>query len=423
MKKISVVIPVYNTEKYLPACLDSVLSCPEAEIEVICVDDASTDRCPEILEAAAGRDSRVRVIRLTENRRQGYARGLGLSEAAGEYVVFLDSDDELAPGALEALYGTAKRETLDGIFFDSQAVFETEELARRVLGYPAAHTGTYPDEAVSGETLFRQFIRQNDWHVYVQRQFWRREHLLTPGISFPEGIFHDDELFSVQAILTAERVRVVPERFLIRNIREGSITATKTPVQDTVSYFTVYCRMQDWLAERPAPAEAEVNAAHIYELALRYYRMMDEEERRTNYLAGTDLEKEYGFFIRECRSKTVWSESMKKTFEPLGGSRSVVIYGAGKIARTVFGRMAAAGIHTEKFMVTSMEKNPEILFGRPVIPAAEYEPREGETVVVAMAEKSARAVSEELSRRGILHYCCDGSTLKGPFSASEENNK
>ena len=51
--------------------------------------------------------------------------------------------------------------------------------------------------------MFRQFIRQNDWHVYVQRQFWRREHILTPGISFPEGIFHDDELFSVQAILTA----------------------------------------------------------------------------------------------------------------------------------------------------------------------------------------------------------------------------
>ena len=87
MIKVSVVIPVYNVEKYLPACLDSVLSQSLKEIEVICIDDASPDRCGEILDAYAARDGRVRVFH-RENGGLMSARRCAIAQAKGDYVLF-----------------------------------------------------------------------------------------------------------------------------------------------------------------------------------------------------------------------------------------------------------------------------------------------------------------------------------------------
>ena len=110
MSKVSVIIPVYKTEAYLPECLDSVLSQTLGDLEVICIDDCSPDRSGEILDAYARRDGRVQVIHLPENRRQGYGRNRGLERATGEYVYFLDSDDMIEPQALEAIASSgAKR--------------------------------------------------------------------------------------------------------------------------------------------------------------------------------------------------------------------------------------------------------------------------------------------------------------------------
>ena len=93
MPLVSVIIPVYNTEKYLPECLNSVLSQTLRDIEVICIDDASPDNCGKILDEYAQRDSRVKVIHLPENHRQGYGRNRGIERSSGEYLYFLDSDD------------------------------------------------------------------------------------------------------------------------------------------------------------------------------------------------------------------------------------------------------------------------------------------------------------------------------------------
>ncbi|MBQ4308524.1 MAG: glycosyltransferase family 2 protein, partial [Lachnospiraceae bacterium] len=96
-------IPVYGVEPWLAECLDSVLAQTLTEIEVLCVDDASPDRCGEILDEYAAADPRVRVFHLPENRRQGYGRNLGMDHARGTYIYLLDSDDRIRPEALERL--------------------------------------------------------------------------------------------------------------------------------------------------------------------------------------------------------------------------------------------------------------------------------------------------------------------------------
>ena len=112
MPEISVIIPVYNTARFLSACLDSVLDQTFADTEIICVDDGSTDDSLQILRRYEKRDGRVKVL-TQRNARQGAARNRGLEIAAGRYVMFVDSDDWLDNDALEVLCRRAAADDAD----------------------------------------------------------------------------------------------------------------------------------------------------------------------------------------------------------------------------------------------------------------------------------------------------------------------
>ncbi len=113
--KVSVIIPIYNTEKYLRRCMDTVLNQTLKEIEIILVDDESPDNAPQLCDAYAQADSRIKVIH-KQNGGLGYARNSGLEIAAGEYAAFLDSDDYVAPDMYERLYTAAKAAAVDVAF-------------------------------------------------------------------------------------------------------------------------------------------------------------------------------------------------------------------------------------------------------------------------------------------------------------------
>ena len=101
--KISVIIPVYNVESFLPQCLDSVVNQSYRDIEIICVEDCSTDSSMQILRDYAQNDNRIKIIQNTKNLGLGLARNVGLEYATGEYIHFLDSDDWIEAGSYELL--------------------------------------------------------------------------------------------------------------------------------------------------------------------------------------------------------------------------------------------------------------------------------------------------------------------------------
>lgn len=117
MPKVSVLVAVYNAEHWLPQCLDSLLSQTLTDIQVICVDDASTDGSMDVLYDYARRDERFEVIHLEENHGQAHARNVALQQAKGDYTCFLDADDWLAPDALQLMVETFDGET-DCVLFD-----------------------------------------------------------------------------------------------------------------------------------------------------------------------------------------------------------------------------------------------------------------------------------------------------------------
>ena len=123
MIKTSIVIPVYNTAPYLKECIDSVLNQTQKEIEVIAVDDGSTDNSLEILHELQKKHPQLTVIH-QENLGVGGARNTGMALAVGEYIYFLDSDDYIAENALEICYACASENNLDVVLFDSVTFWE-----------------------------------------------------------------------------------------------------------------------------------------------------------------------------------------------------------------------------------------------------------------------------------------------------------
>lgn len=123
--KISVIIPVYNVEKYLEECLESIVHQSLKEIEIICVDDGSTDGSVDILKRYACEDKRF-ILRRQKNQGGGAARNLGLACASGEYVVFLDSDDFFEPEMFRRIYDRAMETAADIVLYGGQK-YDTEE--------------------------------------------------------------------------------------------------------------------------------------------------------------------------------------------------------------------------------------------------------------------------------------------------------
>ena len=132
MKKLSVIVPVYNVEKYLERCVDSVINQNYPNIEIILVDDGSKDSSGKICDILAAKDNRIKVIH-QQNGGLSAARNTGIDNATGEYIDFLDSDDELLPNVFNDLIPLLEYNNLDLIVFYSQKVKPEKLIKRNIL--------------------------------------------------------------------------------------------------------------------------------------------------------------------------------------------------------------------------------------------------------------------------------------------------
>lgn len=207
MVKVSVIIPVYNVEKYLRECLDSILGQTLAEIEVVCVDDGSTDGSGAILDAAAERDSRVRVIRQA-NAGAGPARNAGLAAATGEYVSFCDPDDWCFRDMLERLFSEAKAKDCDLVL---------SGMRRYEFGTGNSHVAR-PARVIS--QLPRPFSpRQVGRFLFTAgranpvAKLFRRSFLIEQHIEFQPLLYVNDLFFSFISLAKARRISCVNAAF------------------------------------------------------------------------------------------------------------------------------------------------------------------------------------------------------------------
>jgi glycosyltransferase involved in cell wall biosynthesis len=147
---VTVVVPIYNTEKYLDRCIGSIVNQTYRDLEILLIDDESPDHCPQMCDAWAERDSRIRVFH-KKNEGQGIARNVGIAHATGEYIYFVDSDDYIAPDTIEKAYAKAISEQAEVVIFGFSTVSASGDIRPSVI--PPEGIAPYRGEAVWEEFL------------------------------------------------------------------------------------------------------------------------------------------------------------------------------------------------------------------------------------------------------------------------------
>ncbi|GAA1412679.1 hypothetical protein GCM10009639_65190 [Kitasatospora putterlickiae] len=202
MPRFSVIVPVYRVEEYLPECLASVLGQDGPDFELIAVDDRSPDGCGALLDEAAGRDPRVRVLHLPENVGLGRARNAGLEVATGDYVLFLDSDDTLTPGLLKAVDDrlTAGGDP-DVLVYDYARTYADGRVVRaasaKVFDAPSREVFDLADRPDLLELL-----------QVVWNKAYRRDFVTAQGLTFPAG-YYEDTPWTYPALLSARSITLL----------------------------------------------------------------------------------------------------------------------------------------------------------------------------------------------------------------------
>lgn len=211
--KVSIIVPVYNVEKYLPRCLDSLVNQTLKDIEIICVNDGSTDGSLAILQQYAAKDKRIKIID-KENSGPGDCRNRGIEAAKGGFIAFVDSDDWVELNTYEETYQKAKEHNVLLLSFNANIV--NEKLKKKPKIYyetTEEHLGNWENIA---ELIFDNSF--HSWHFIYEKSFLQKNDIRFPPLSLCE-----DVPFVLKALLCAEKILFIPDAFYNYFQRKNSL--------------------------------------------------------------------------------------------------------------------------------------------------------------------------------------------------------
>ena len=246
--KVSVIVPVYGAEAFLPTCISSLRAQTLRDIELIFVCDGSPDHSLAILRKVEPLDSRIRVIAFEENQGVSAARNAGLDAARGEYVYFLDSDDVPRAEALWRLTQAAREKRLD--MAKARFCFLNDETGELTDG-----AAIRPTDVLEGGALLAAQCQSGTYEPMVWQCVYRRAFLLENGLRMAEGLLFEDELFQAPALIRAKRAAAFDAVILEYRQRPGSIMASFAGSAKWCASYAQVCARLDALA-RTLPSGA-----------------------------------------------------------------------------------------------------------------------------------------------------------------------
>lgn len=250
--KVSVIIPVYNVEKYLRQCLDSVVGQTLQDIEIICVNDSSTDGSLAILEEYAAKDSRIQVV-TQPNGGAGAARNNGLRRAKGKYLSFLDSDDFFELNMLEEAYQFAEEDQADFVIYKSDQ-YHTEEDKFVDVNWVVRESEIPPYHPFN----YRQ-LTMNVFKVYVGwawDKLYRRDFVEKHQLTFQEQRTTNDMLFVFSALVLAKKMAVLP-KVLAHQRRDAKDSLSKTRENSWQCFYHALSALKERLVKEGIYKELE----------------------------------------------------------------------------------------------------------------------------------------------------------------------
>lgn len=278
--RVSVVIPVYNVERFLKECVDSVLNQTYSDFEIILVDDGSTDNSGSLCDDYLSQDNRIKVIH-RENGGLSAARNTGMDSATGEYIYFLDSDDYIEACTFEHLVNVAESENADMVFFDGYVFYDECYDECEDDGLVDRYNRRRQYSTSRGRQVLYDLLENEEYRTAVPLTFTRTEYLRNNKLRFYEGILHEDELFTFQVFNANGMIAHCHKQLYARRIRPASIMTSSGAERRYISMLTIY----NELAEMYRTKKAEGEAATMYLIreaksVIAKYKLMDKQKQQ-----------------------------------------------------------------------------------------------------------------------------------------------
>ncbi len=247
MIKLSIIVPIYNASSYLHKCLDSLVSQTLSDIEIICINDGSTDDSLKILEEYAQRDNRIKVL-TQDNKGIGYSRNLGLSIAQGEYVAFVDADDFVEESTYIVAYEKAKERDCDILMFNFNCIVDDgSELHPDVKKYFNMES-YFKSKDIPPKFSYMDLsdkILQVSWNIW--NKLYRRDFIIANNIKFINTYFQDSP-FHLETLVLADNISFLPEKlYNYRMQNPASVTNTHYKSIRVFDFFKVVDEMKRML--------------------------------------------------------------------------------------------------------------------------------------------------------------------------------
>lgn len=396
MIKVSVIVPIYNVEKYVAQCLESVQRQTLDSFEILCIDDQSTDNSMEIVEKYAAIDNRIKIIKHNKNRGLSAARNTGLENAKGKYIYFLDSDDMIIPETLKELYICAEQNELDEIYLDIKNIYEPE--TKELKGIDKKISKHYP-EIYSGQELFYLFAEDQTMKIGVYYQFYKKSFLSENNIYFYEGILHEDALFSFLCAMNAKRVMNINKEYYLYRQHKNSIMYSFNENRAKSMYIVLIEIFKYWNTHIFSEKVNKAIAVYFERLYLSFLYYKDCCKMGENLDIGSYAEKSlYRLLLRKVKRYATLSE--EKVIR-LKKAKSIVIFGAGKAAKDIIQILQKENIRISAVVVSNIEVTAEIICGLRVRKLDEIiENKDEQTVIIAVTQKYSKEVQEKLLKLG-----------------------
>jgi glycosyltransferase involved in cell wall biosynthesis len=262
MPLVSIVIPVYNTAKYLARCLDSVLSQSHEALDILVVDDGSTDASGAMADAYAAKDARMRVFH-TANGGLSAARNLGIEQAKGDYLAFVDSDDRLLPDAIALQVAAMQAQQLQVVCCGIQMEKSNGRVVPLRIADPAAQQVQTGLSFLAGYYPKHFNIIITAWATLFDTAFVR-----TSDVRFPVGLFREDNYFSICLFFQAQRVAYLDCPAYFYAFNPSSITADQEKYTKQCRDVVLICHMlEEKINALPDPQYQK----HFHHIFAKYY--------------------------------------------------------------------------------------------------------------------------------------------------------
>lgn len=434
MARISVLIPVYNVERYLRQCLDSLIDQTFKDLEFICINDGSTDSSLNILDEYAQRHSRFRIID-KPNSGYGASMNCGLKEATGEYIGILESDDFAEPDMFEILFNAVESVQTDVVKADNYRCKD---------GYSRSYYKNYPSCQYGAKLIPKEnpelFKRQSIWTALYKRDF-----LYNEGIYFNEtpGASYQDISFNFKVMAKAREVFLIDKAIV--NYRIDNPNSSIHSHDKAMAIFDEFEEIRRYLEER-CTKDAELNrimSATEFYMCMGEYNRIGEEHRKSfleRLRNDTTQAERLNYVNKEYWRKSDWAEkeelmsdiekyenrkaeetysrkeAIKSFKDKLGCFGHIYIYGAGKVGDHVYDILASIDLKAEGFLVTELKENETTKRGISVKEFDECLFSQGDSIcLIAVKNDDIDGILRYVRAKGVKDAICMDSGFRNSF--------